>query len=53
MGRRSIYYNLSGGESGTESEEEFDLHPPQASQEEEETDYQIGDEWDPSMDEKI
>ena len=49
MGRRSIYYTLSGGESGTESEDEFDSTPPQASQEDEDTDYQIVDEWDPSM----
>ncbi len=53
MGRRSIYYNISGGESGTESEEKFDVYPTQASQEEEDPDYQIVDEWDASMDENI
>ena len=51
MGRRAVYYTVSGGESGTDSEEDFELSPQQTIEEEDETDYQIVDEWDPSLDE--
>ena len=45
MGRRAVFYTVDGGESGSASDEDFDLHYPQ------EEEYQVVDEWDPSMDE--
>ena len=52
MVRRLVYYALSEGESEPDTEEDTKLCPPTSSpQDEDLSDYQVVDEWDPSMDE--